>query len=250
MKRVKKILHDAVLATPNVLVEPPPDIYMETVDNGTISYLLEVVIDDYGARFAAVEALWERLLVHLHGAGIHLAGDPVSEDEQSQLFRFVERVEIFKPLTASIKTRLADGARQHRAAPGEVVMAEGDPGDSLYIVAEGCVAVMVAGEDGRKVQVARLGVGETLGGLALLTGRPRMATVTALTETRLYEITKAQMVPILEQETDVAGHFAKVLDRQLEETEHLLQAHQPAAEPQKKLRERLIGEIHKFFRKE
>ena len=55
---------------------------------------------------------------------------------------------------------------------------EGDPGDALYVIVEGEVAVQAEGPP--RVEMARLGAGSFIGEVALMTDQPRSATVTAV----------------------------------------------------------------------
>jgi CRP-like cAMP-binding protein len=61
---------------------------------------------------------------------------------------------------------------------GEVLFHEGDPGDALYVIVEGEVAVQAEGPP--RVEMARLGPGSFIGEVALMTDQPRSATVTAV----------------------------------------------------------------------
>jgi CRP-like cAMP-binding protein len=74
-------------------------------------------------------------------------------------------------------------------APGEVLFREGEPGDTLYIVAEGEVGV--AHEGPPRKPVARLGPGSFFGEVALITDQARTATVEAITATQLLAIDRA-----------------------------------------------------------
>src|SRR6185503_3572141 len=67
-----------------------------------------------------------------------------------------------------------------RVPAGTAVFSEGDPGDRYYVVRQREAEVSVGG-----AAVARIGPGAGFGELALLYGRPRSATVTALTDLTL-----------------------------------------------------------------
>lgn len=73
-------------------------------------------------------------------------------------------------------------------ASGRAVVEEGTPGDRLYIVTRGVLSVTTAGADGRRVRVGSLTVGDFFGEIALLTGKPRAATVTADTNAECLQI--------------------------------------------------------------
>jgi CRP-like cAMP-binding protein len=63
-------------------------------------------------------------------------------------------------------------------APGEEVYREGEAGDQMYVVLRGEVSVAVAA---RPTPVGRVGAGECLGEISLLTAAPHSATATART---------------------------------------------------------------------
>ena len=65
---------------------------------------------------------------------------------------------------------------------GEVLFREGDPGDALYVIVEGEVAVQAEGPP--RVEMARLGPGSFIGEVALMTDQPRSATVTVARHSR------------------------------------------------------------------
>lgn len=65
--------------------------------------------------------------------------------------------------------------------PGEVLMAEGEPADALYLVGAGVLEVTRDDPDRPRVTLGRVAEGAVLGEMALVLSRPRTATVTALT---------------------------------------------------------------------
>jgi hypothetical protein len=65
--------------------------------------------------------------------------------------------------------------------PGDILITEGDPGTSLFVVTSGVVRAFVKQADGRNKQVREMGEGSFFGEIAVLSGKPRTATVTAKT---------------------------------------------------------------------
>lgn len=77
----------------------------------------------------------------------------------------------------------------------EVLFHEGDPGDALYVIVEGVLAVQAEGPP--RVEMARLGPGSFIGEVALMTDQPRSATVMATADAELLRIDRATLSHVL-----------------------------------------------------
>jgi CRP-like cAMP-binding protein len=82
--------------------------------------------------------------------------------------------------TAAELDGVAAALRPRPLGAGEVLMREGEPGDTFALLVKGQVAVTRVG-GGRAQDLAIASAGSILGELAVLRGRPRTATITALT---------------------------------------------------------------------
>ncbi len=92
-------------------------------------------------------------------------------------------VPLLAVLAPRVVERMALEAASLRVGAGEVIIAEGDPGDRFYVVAAGRAEVTQSG-----THVRDLGDGGWFGELALLRDSPRTATVTAATDLELLAI--------------------------------------------------------------
>ena len=75
---------------------------------------------------------------------------------------------------------------------GSVIINEGDPGSSMYLIVSGEVKVYTRGTAGT-VYLARLGEGDFFGEVSVLTGKPRTATITASQRTELLRLDKEKL---------------------------------------------------------
>ncbi|HET9265277.1 MAG TPA: cyclic nucleotide-binding and patatin-like phospholipase domain-containing protein [Vicinamibacterales bacterium] len=82
---------------------------------------------------------------------------------------------------------------------GEVLFRQGDGGDEMYIVVSGRLRVVSVASDGSETLLAELGIGETVGEMAVISGEPRSATVYASRDTQLARLTKAGVTRVLER---------------------------------------------------
>jgi NADH dehydrogenase len=79
-----------------------------------------------------------------------------------------------------LDTRRSERFGREHYEPGQVIVEQGDSGDTFYSIAKGEVVVVRKEDDAEKV-LARLKAGDHFGEEALLTGKPRSATVRAAT---------------------------------------------------------------------
>lgn len=76
---------------------------------------------------------------------------------------------------------------------GDLVVAQGEPGDSLFLVTTGTVKAWIRNREGRYVLVRRLGDGDFFGEISVLSGSPRTATVVAATACEMLELDRATL---------------------------------------------------------
>jgi len=84
------------------------------------------------------------------------------------------------PLAEAERREVLAAARRRHFARGEVVFHEGDPGDTLHLIAKGHVAVRIATPLGDMALLRVLGQGEYFGELAIVAPAPRSATIICL----------------------------------------------------------------------
>ncbi|MFQ5457734.1 MAG: ATP-binding protein [Myxococcota bacterium] len=100
--------------------------------------------------------------------------------------------------------KLAGMVEEVTLPAGEIIMREGDEGDSLYIVADGNVEIMRRTAEGEEIPVTELGAGTIFGELALLEGRRRSATVKTSSAARLLRLDRAPLKKLLSQQSPLA----------------------------------------------
>jgi CRP-like cAMP-binding protein len=78
---------------------------------------------------------------------------------------------------------------------GDIIIHEGEPGSSMYVITSGEVKVYTrgTGQNGAKVYLAKLGEGDFFGEVSVLTGKPRTATITASQPTELLRLDKEKL---------------------------------------------------------
>jgi CRP/FNR family transcriptional regulator, cyclic AMP receptor protein len=93
--------------------------------------------------------------------------------------------------------------------PGEVLIKQGEPLDTVYIVLEGNLAVRA--EMDSTHEIARLGSGEIVGEMSFIDARPPLATVVALERSLVLSIPASALTVKLKQDSIFASHFYRAL---------------------------------------
>jgi CRP-like cAMP-binding protein len=105
---------------------------------------------------------------------------------------FLQTVDLFKDLTLSQLTSIAERMKKRRYQRGEMVIRQGEIGEEFFLIAAGSVAV-TRDEPGSPAQWLRaLDEGDFFGEGALVTGEPRSANVVAETELETYVLGKGR----------------------------------------------------------
>lgn len=114
----------------------------------------------------------------------------------------LQQVPLFAGLGAEDLTAVAGRLTVERYGPGQDVVRQGDPGNKLYVLAEGQAEVVVPDGLGER-RVNTLNTGDYFGEMAVLTGEPRTATVRTTQPAELYALTRADFLALMERETAV-----------------------------------------------
>jgi CRP-like cAMP-binding protein len=93
-----------------------------------------------------------------------------------KLLELMRRVELFSGLDDNQIQRLIAISQEHVYKDNQVIFAQGDEGDTIYIINEGQVEISVGMNGGRIKQQVYLGQGQIFGEMALIDYGPRSAT--------------------------------------------------------------------------
>lgn len=100
---------------------------------------------------------------------------------------------------------------------GDVIFREGDMGDNMYIIQSGAVEISQI-KDGHKHVLAILESGNFFGEMALIDSRPRSATATAISRSRLLFLARDTLMERVRQDPGVVIHLLNTLCKRLTET--------------------------------
>ncbi len=181
-----------------------------------------------GARATAHTNLWALYrsdfddLVNRYPA-ISLAMSKVLSERLSQMDRhFTEThlrgLKLLGSLTPSQLDDVGRCLRAERYRQGETITREGEPGREMYFIESGRVR-MVQQRGDETVLLDELQAGDVFGEMALLTGEPRWATVTALTDLNLWVLSQADFEKLATAHPSLALALSRLLSERLRRAE-------------------------------
>ena len=109
-----------------------------------------------------------------------------------------ERSDLLSLLPATAREALIAAGRSLHLRAGETLVRQGDPGDTLYVLRSGRLAVQHPGSP-----PFALGAGSVVGELALLTRAPRSATVVARRDSALVALTRDRFDEVAAREPEL-----------------------------------------------
>jgi cAMP-dependent protein kinase regulator len=123
---------------------------------------------------------------------------------------FLQQVPILESLTEMEVLTLADSLAEETYQDGAVICSQGDEGNYFYIIKEGAAECFQADSAGGEKLVASLNEGHYFGEIALLTSKPRQATVKAKGTLKVLAIDRATF-------TRVFGSMENIMKRNMEQ---------------------------------
>jgi len=126
----------------------------------------------------------------------HLLARHAKEEEQ-EVCHVLESIPLFETFSQSCKSRLADALTVVKFKENERIVTKGDVGEVFYIIQSGSVKVHDIGMGDSQVVDRILGEGDFFGERALLTGEPRAANVTAVSNVTTLCLSRAHFEKVI-----------------------------------------------------
>jgi CRP-like cAMP-binding protein len=217
---VKTACLDVLLAHPKVRRQPAPTFQLRKWEGSGLQYQLRFFTDLFDATAVLDDELLSQLWYRVRREGFsipfptrtvylqHPKTTTERADGQRDLVTLLSTVGFLKPLGEQGLDRLAVLSRMQLFGRDELVIRQGDLGETFYLIVSGEVAVRTSGSP---EELARLRRGDFFGEMSLLTGEPRAATVVACQDSTLLCVDRAAFREIFHAHEELAHELSEAL---------------------------------------
>jgi CRP/FNR family cyclic AMP-dependent transcriptional regulator len=147
-------------------------------------------------------------------------------------------IPLFDDLSADDVKDLAEHVKPWTFKEGEIIVRQGEDGDSMFLIREGTVRVFLNAEDGSEVNLRELTVGQYFGEFSLFDEKPRSAGTAALSDCELLELERDTLREHIMRRPRIAIAVLAEMSERMRETNALL-THRAATDVNKQVEAQL-----------
>jgi small-conductance mechanosensitive channel len=203
---VIELMRQATLRCPGILATPAPSLTIKRAGLASCTYAVGFFVADTPLIAGAKSQLLRQIRRLFHHAGINRP-TPMSTVERLGslvLFEALSPAEL-EALAATLITRSTE--------PDEVIFHQGAPSTSIFVIEAGVLEISRRLADGTSGSLGRIGPGEYIGELGLITNLPRAYSLTSLTHGRMLELPGASLTHLLSSNTALSAAMERSVRR-------------------------------------
>ncbi|MFH1874842.1 MAG: mechanosensitive ion channel family protein [Pseudomonadota bacterium] len=232
--KVRQVMLDTLLKHPKVSKSPTPEVRLTSFDDFSINYQIRFWNDDFAnekkIKAEIMNSMWYALkrnniiipfpirdlrIHHIENLNQLRTQEKLHEEIRLEL----RQVSILEPLADEDLDILAKRIEPQRFGDGEMVVQQGLPGESMYIVEHGSAKVVLNQHFDKPVAI--LNEGAFFGEMSLLTGEKRTATVVAQGDSSFLKINKDDFADIIHSHPAISDALAQALEKRQAELDKL-----------------------------
>jgi CRP-like cAMP-binding protein len=130
----------------------------------------------------------------------------------------IAEIPFFSTLSETETNKLVDTAGIQVLNDGEMIIREGDPGRSIFVILDGQVRVFTRDHHGKELELAVLEESQFFGEMSFLSGNPRSSSVAAVDNCLLIELSFTSMRNLLQQHPELKGTLLEYYNDRLQDS--------------------------------
>ena len=216
---VKRAMHEAMANSPLVMRAPEPQVVIKGFGASSVDYVAQFWIEDYAVDKTARDQVRTNIWYTFRRHNIEIPWPIQIQYERDEEPLRNERtiaaaadqlaqLDLFKPLSSEARSTLASASHEHIFAAGESIVRQDAAGDSMFVLMKGQARVVLepAGQE-----VAVIPSGGFFGEMSMLTGDRRSATVKALDDVTVLEISAQDFRELALANPGLVDHISTIM---------------------------------------
>ena len=257
--RVKDALTRAAQNAKNVLSDPPVKIFLVDFADHAVTYEIKYYMGNHARINETNDSVRTNVWYELKRQRINIPYPirtlqverrvrPSVEKEHEEARSILRAEPLFQCLGDKQLDSLLQHSRLDHFGRGEHLIEEGAEGDSMFVLLRGNANVSVA-KNGAAIRVGTLHSGDCFGEMSLLTGERRTATVRAVGDCYVLEISKQTMAEAIRQAPECLNKLSELLAKRKMETEGIIKDahHAKGEEKQREYSATFLRRLRTFF---
>lgn len=250
---VKRAMQEAMANSPLVMKAPEPQVVIKAFGSSAIDYVAQFWIEDYAidrlARDQVRTNLWYTFRRHSIEIPYPIQIQYERTEEPIRTERHIASaadhlagVSLFQPLDAEARAALAKCADEQLFGSGEAIVRQDEDGDSMFVLMKGSARVVLE-PSGQEVAV--IPAGGCFGEMSMLTGDRRSATVRAMGDVEVLEISAKDFRELALANPGLLDHISTMMS---DRRSGLADARATAAVlPAPEVRQTLLARMRRFL---
>jgi len=136
----------------------------------------------------------------------------------------IRQVPIFQDLPEDVIERLLETSRIRKHRKGVQLIAEGESGESLYLIISGRVKIFVSDENGNEMILFVESAGGYIGEISLLDDAPRIASAVTMEATEVISISKQSFKALVKENPDIAFNIIASYSKKLRRSTNVIRS--------------------------
>lgn len=141
-------------------------------------------------------------------------------EKRAAILELISTIPLFSALSPASLEKVVDRSSERHLVGGEILMREGESGDSMFVLSSGRLRAYVLDSDDSPTVVGEISAGETVGEMALLTDQTRSASVRAVRDSILLELTRDAFQELVAEEPAALAAIAREIVERLGRSIH------------------------------